>query len=101
MADLTAFERACQSLEQWTELSRLEARGTLRIALKQAGLNPASVKAAELCVVVRMVLSKELAARGIADAESICERLQSELAGIQDSDSADRPEVVFARLGGA
>ena len=39
MADLTAFEQACESLEQLTELSRLEARGTLRIALKEAGLD--------------------------------------------------------------
>jgi hypothetical protein len=29
-----------------------------------------------------------------------CERLQGELAGIQDSGSADTPEAVFARLGG-
>ena len=101
MADLTAFEHACESLEQLTELSRLEARGTLRIALKEAGLDPASVKAAELSVVARMVLPNELAARGIEDAESICERLRSELADIQDSAGSDTPEAVFARLGGS
>jgi hypothetical protein len=101
MADLTAFEHACERLEQRTELSRLEARGTLRIALKEAGLDPASVKVAELCVVARMVLPNELAARGIADAESICERLRSELAEIQDSAGIDTPEAVFARLGGS
>ena len=99
MADLTAFEHACESLERLTELSRLEARGTLRIALKEAGLDPASVKAAELRVVARMVLPNELAARGIADAESICERLRSELAEVQDSAGIDTPEAVFARLG--
>lgn len=99
MADLTAFEHACESLEQLTELSRLEARGTLRIALKEAGLDPASVKVAELRVVARMVLPNELAARGIADTESICERLRSELAEVQDSAGIDPPEAVFARLG--
>ena len=101
MADPTAFEHACQNLEQLTGFSRLEARGTMRIALKEAGLDPASVKAAELSVVARKVLPNELAARGIADAESICERLRSALAVIQDSDSADTPEAVFARLGGS
>jgi hypothetical protein len=101
MADLTAFEHACEGLEQLTELSRLETRGTLRIALKEAGLDPASVKAAELSVVARMVLPNELAARGIADAESICERLRSKLAQVQDSASAETPEAVFARLGGS
>jgi hypothetical protein len=79
----------------------LEARGTLRIALKQAGLDPASVKADELCVVARMVLPQELAARGIADTESLCERLRSGLAEIQDSAGVDSPEAVFARLGGS
>lgn len=101
MSDLTAFERACDGLERLTDLSRLEARGTLRIALKQAGLNPASVKAAELGVVAHRVLPDELAARGIADAESICKRLRSELAEIQDSVGADTPDAIFARLGGS
>jgi hypothetical protein len=101
MADLTAFDQACKGLERLTQLSRLEARGTMRIALKEAGLNPASVKVAELSVVARRVLPRELAARGITDAESICERLRSELAAIQDSTGGDTPEAVFARLGGS
>jgi hypothetical protein len=100
MPELSAFEHACETLERLTPLSRLEARGTIRIALKDAGLDPASVKAAELTVVARRVLPKELAARGVADAESICEQLFGDLAGIQDSGSADTPESVFARLGG-
>ena len=101
MAELTVFEHACASLEELTQLSRLEARGTIRIALKEAGLDPASVRAAELSVVARRVLPGELAARGVADAESICERLRSGLSKIQDSVSDDTPEAVFARLGSA
>jgi hypothetical protein len=101
MADLNLFDHACTSLEELTQFSRLEARGTMRIALKEAGLDPASVRAAELSVVVKKVLPNELAARGVADAESICERLRSALSTIRDSASADTPEAVFARLGGA
>ena len=101
MADLTVFECACTSLEELTQLSRLEARGTMRIALKEAGLDPTSVRAAELCVVARRVLPNELGARGVADAESICERLCSRLSQIEDAASADTPEAVFARLGSA
>jgi hypothetical protein len=101
MADLTVFEKACESLERLTQFSRLEARGTMRIALKEAGLDPAFVKAAELSVVARRVLPGELALRGVADAESICERLRTEIAAIQDSASGDTPEAVFARLGGS
>ena len=101
MAELNAFDHACASLEELTQLSRLEARGTMRIALKEAGLDPASARATELCIVAQRVLPGELAARGVADAESICERLRSALSAIQDSASADTPEAVFARLGGA
>jgi hypothetical protein len=100
MADLTPFEHACERLEQLTGFSRLEARGTVRLALKEAGLDPASVKAAELSVVARKVLPNELAARGVADAESICEQLQSVLSEIQDSAGSETPESVFARLAG-
>ena len=42
----------------------------------------------------------EHAARGVADAESICERLRRGLSAIQDSVSTETPEAVFARLGG-
>jgi hypothetical protein len=101
MADSTAFEHACSSLEELTQLSRLEARGTVRIALKEAGLDPTSVKAAELSVVARTLLPKELANRGVADAESIGEQLCTGLSGLQDAASTDTPEAVFARLGGA
>jgi hypothetical protein len=100
MTDLAVFEQACADLEQVTSLSRLEARGTMRIVLKESGLDPASVRAAELCVVTRVVLPKELAARGVADAESVCERLRSGLSEIQESASTHTPEAVFARLGG-
>jgi hypothetical protein len=101
MADRAVFEQACESLEQLTPLSRLEARGTMRIVLKEAGLDPATVRAADLSVVAQAVLPKELAARGIADAESICSRLRSALLQIQESASTDTPEAVFARLGGS
>jgi hypothetical protein len=100
MADLTAFEHACEGLERLTNLSRLEARGTMRIVLKEAGLDPGSVKAGELRVVAKKTLPKQLAARGVEDAESVCERLGSELGGIQDTAGGDTPEAVFARLGG-
>jgi len=98
MADPTPFDHACDRLEQLTGFSRLEARGTVRIALKEAGLDPASVKATELGVVARMVLPNELATRGVADAESICEQLRSTLSEVQDSAGRETPESIFARL---
>ena len=81
MADSAAFEHACASLEQLTPLSRLEARGTIRIVLKEAGFAPASVTASDLRVLFRAVLPQELAARGVVETENVRSRFQPEHGG--------------------
>ena len=49
--ETSLFDLAAQKLEQHTGFSQLEARGTLRIAVKSAGLDPRSLTLAELRVV--------------------------------------------------
>jgi hypothetical protein len=66
-AESAAFDRTCEELEERTDLDRLEARGTVRIALKGAGLDGASVDPAQMAIVLRKVLPSELETRGIAD----------------------------------
>jgi hypothetical protein len=100
MADSEAFDKACALLEDETELSRLEARGTIRIALKQSGLSPASVVASELLVVVREILPKELVLRGIDHVEEACSKLEIGLSGLGDGPRGETAESVFSRLGG-
>jgi len=102
MADSTAFEWLCEALENETSLDRLEARGTVRLSLKEAGLAAASVTGKQLAVVAERVLPTELGARGIDEAEALCRRLAGEIDKIADgSESAESPEAVFARLGGS
>ena len=43
MANSTAFEWLCEQLETHTSLDRLEARGTVRLTLKEAGLEASRV----------------------------------------------------------
>jgi hypothetical protein len=100
MADPEAFDAACTLLEDLTELTRLESRGTIRIALKQSGLSPGSVVASELAVVAREVLPRELGSRGIPAAEQVCADLASGLARLGDARRHETPESVFSRLGG-
>ena len=100
MANSEAFDKACTLLENLTELSRLEARGTIRIALKQSGLEPSSVVASELSVVVREILPQEIHSRGILDAPQICAEIISGLARLGDAPRGETPESVFSRLGG-
>jgi len=100
MADSPAFERACEVLERDTSLDRLEARGTVRLALKAAGLEPRSVSADQMAVVVTKVLAGELSSRGVEDGDRVCAALAAELPGIAGATGGETPEAVFARLGG-
>lgn len=103
MAGSSAFEWLCAALEESTTLERLEARGTVRIALKEAGLEPRSATASELRVVAQKLLPRELRQRGVANEAAVCERL---VAGLRVHESqaaapaADTPDAIFRRLGG-
>jgi hypothetical protein len=71
-ADL--FDYAAEGLEQRTGFDRLEARGTLRLALKSAGLDPKSLTADQLGVVFQKLMPGELKLRGVSDAARVCTR---------------------------
>jgi hypothetical protein len=101
MADAAAFTRVCGELEAGTGLSALEARGTVRLALKQAGFDAKSVNPQQMSVVVRKVLPGELSLRGVAGGESLCEQIASELGRcVEEPATVESPEDVFRRLGG-
>ena len=100
MADGKVFDRVCAELESSTALDRLAARGTVRIALKEAGLDPATTTPAQMRVVVQRVLPRELETRGVSDAEAICKAIFESLGAIQDAVVGESPEAVFERLGG-
>jgi hypothetical protein len=100
MAGSPAFEAASSCLEQSSALHRLAARGTIRIALKQAGLDARTVTARELGVVAARLLPAELAARG-AEPEALCRRIGRALEAVGDADAAQTPEAICARLAGS
>jgi hypothetical protein len=99
MADAAVFDWICTELEARTSLDRLEARGTVRLALKEAGLEARTVTADQMKVVLERVLPKELVARGIEDAESVCAGLAPGLASLEARPGVETPDTVFARLG--
>src|SRR4030095_6644214 len=67
MAHETPFDFVCGQIERATELSTLEARGTVRLALKAAGMDPKSVGASQMRVVLEKVMPGELKNRGCPD----------------------------------
>ena len=95
-----AFDHVCAELESHTSFDRLAARGTVRIALKSAGLDPSTVTAAQMQVVVKRVLPRELSSRGIDAAETVCDGIVASLGAVQDDVVGESPEAVFERLAG-
>ena len=99
-ADL--FDFAAERLEHHTSPDRLEARGTLRIALNVAGLDAGSITAGQLCVVFEKVMPDELKMRGVKEADEACGTVIDDLANAPaptDEAPATALDEIFGRLG--
>jgi len=96
------FDLAAEKLERTTDMDRLTARGTLRIALKEAGLDAHKLTLPQLRAVFERLMPKELDARGVSDAAATCETAMNEIARFADAidfASSVSPDDVFKRLG--
>jgi hypothetical protein len=100
MSTSAAFDRIASRLAEWTPLDALAARGTVRILLKEAGLDAATVNPHQMATVARKLLAEALRSRGVPEPAAVSARIVSDLAGVAD-DMAGRetPERVFERLG--
>jgi hypothetical protein len=97
------FDCAAEWLEKRTSLDRLEARGTLRLSLKTAGLEPGTLTLEQLRVVFERILPGELETRGVSQAAGVCEALMDEIAGSPAAQSAPADsgaDEIFRRLAG-
>ena len=105
MAQASVFDFVCNQLQSGTSLSDLEVRGTVRLALKQSGLDARGVSGPEMTVVLRKVLPAELEQRSVANAAKLCEdlaaRVAEEYGSAGGGAGASSVEAVFRRLGGA
>jgi predicted nucleotidyltransferase len=101
MPDSAAFDLVCEVLEASTELDRLQARGTVRLALRDSGLDPRTVTPEQMGVAVEQVLPGALESRGVKDHAGVRVSLRDRLRTLDAPTTADEsPEAVFARLGG-
>ncbi len=87
--DATLFDLTAERLEHHTDFDRLGARGTLRIALKAAGLEPKNLTGAQLQVVFEKVMPGELDSRGVSDVQDVCAAADA---------GATSPDDIFRRL---
>lgn len=94
-----SFDQATEKLEECSSLNRLEARGTLRIALKDSGFDAKSVAPDQLRVVIERLLPQHLRDRGVSDPDRVCQLLVDSIPNEAPSEAHDSPEAIFARLG--
>jgi hypothetical protein len=97
------FELAADLLERHSGLPRLEARGALRLALKDAGLRAEALGSREIEAVLKQLMPERLAKMGVGDGVSVCGRVLGEIARpaarVGSTPEADRDRI-FRRLGG-
>jgi hypothetical protein len=99
----TIFDFVAEEIERKTGLGKLEARGTVRLALKQAGFNAGAITAEQMAVVLERVMPGELTSRGVENAEPVCSSLATSIKEFKDAveeHGTASPETVFARLAG-
>ncbi len=100
MAD-SIFDLVADELERRTDLAKLEARGTVRLALRQAGLDARTVTAEQMSVMLHKVMPKEMHSRGVDDADRICQAILNVVSSSGAGPSAadpESPEAIFRRL---
>jgi hypothetical protein len=98
----TLFDVAAERLEESSDMDRLEARGTLRLALKDAGLDVQNLTIPQLQAVFEKLMPRELEARGVTDAAATCKAAMNDIASaVSTADLADSnsPDEIFKRLG--
>lgn len=99
--ELDAFTIVADRLCELSALDRLEARGTLRIALKKAGVDAKHLGRDDLEATFAEILPAELEARGCADSKAICDAILNSLGGDVPESSTRSSDEIMRRLGSA
>jgi len=100
----TLFDFISGEIERRTDLARLEARGTVRLALKEAGFEADAITAREMSVVLEKIMPGSLVSRGVSDAESVCSALAASRGGLNGAGEGQgnaTPERLFAPHAGS
>jgi hypothetical protein len=79
MPESEAFEFVCEELALRASFDRLVARGTVRIAVKGAGLDAGRVTGEQMAGVVERMLPCHLADRGVPESDALCADLAEQV----------------------
>jgi len=95
------FDFVSDELERLTRLEKLEARGTVRLALKAAGLDSRTVTTKQMVATLEKVMPNEMRVRGVEAPEQVCRTIVTALEAVHPSSAAasqESPEAIFRRL---
>jgi len=99
LSDSAVFDFLCEQVERHARLSRLEARGTVRLMLKAVGLDAATLGKGAAILTIDRFLDKELRVRGVADAEQVKSRVLQALRDSKLHDpQGDDAASIFSRI---
>lgn len=99
MADSAVFDFVSEELERTTNLDRMEARGTLRLVLKQALFDSKTLNVSQMQMVIDRLLAAHLCRCGVENPESVCEKLARNLKAKGFGPSvAESPDEIFGRM---
>lgn len=89
MAESVVFTRSCETLARMAGLDLVAVRGVVRIALREAGLQPGGLSVPQMQVILRRALPAGLRSCGVTDPEAVCAALEREVVQIEDDPGED------------
>ncbi|MEO1482505.1 MAG: hypothetical protein AAFU77_10400 [Myxococcota bacterium] len=99
MAGSAVFRWLCEELEKRTQLNRLQARGAVRLLLRDAGLEARSLNPVQASALVRKRLRPALERQGVSDAGAVRDGITSDLSKKSFPVVPESAEDIFSRLG--
>ncbi len=99
MADNEFFDYMSAEIEKETGLARLAARGSLRLVLKDAGLDVDTVTPEQLSIVMEKLMPEKLRRQGIKEEAKVSSKLAEAARSFSPKDpTPESAASVFKRL---
>jgi hypothetical protein len=100
MSTSPVFEWLSSEIAKRTTCGLPQSRGTVRLALKDAGLEPRTLNKEQALVIVERLLPRELELRGVSNASALCAELGQALQKLKlEPAGPESAESIFSRLG--
>jgi hypothetical protein len=101
LTSVSIFDFVSEQIERLTTLEKLEARGTVRLALKAAGLDARTLTTPQAVTTLQKLMPAEMRARGVENGDQVCQTIVTRLEAAHPATrgvTPESPEAIFQRL---